>query len=106
MGAMKTTQPDLAAAWSACFRHLPKVSRTFALAIDGLPDPLRGEVCVAYLLCRVLDTVEDAPRLTPDQRRGLIDPVLDLLRETTPLPVPWFYILSLQPAFVYVSNYI
>ena len=89
MGPMRTKKPDAGAAWATCFRHLPKVSRTFALAIDGLPDPLRGEVCVAYLLCRVLDTVEDAPRLTSDQRRSLIDPLLDLLREADPLPISW-----------------
>lgn len=35
-------------------------SRTFALAIPSLPEPLRREVTVAYLLCRVLDTIEDA----------------------------------------------
>ena len=89
MGSMRTKQPDAGAAWSACFRHLPKVSRTFALAIDGLPEPLRGEVCVAYLLCRVLDTVEDAPDLTSDQRRSLIDPLLELLRQDAPLPLSW-----------------
>src|SRR5512135_2413986 len=89
MVSMKTSQHDPTMAWSACFRHLPKVSRTFALAIDGLPEPLRGEVCVAYLLCRVLDTVEDAPRLAPDQRRSLIDPVLGLLRQSGPLPGSW-----------------
>ena len=89
MVEMKTVQHEPTMAWSTCFRHLPKVSRTFALAIDGLPEPLRGEVCVAYLLCRVLDTVEDAPRLTPAQRRSLIDPLLGLLPEDDSLPASW-----------------
>lgn len=38
-------------------------SRTFAIAIPELPEPIRQEVTVAYLLCRALDTVED-PQLT------------------------------------------
>ncbi|MEO1335356.1 MAG: squalene/phytoene synthase family protein, partial [Myxococcota bacterium] len=42
-----------------CFEMLPKVSRTFALSIDALPETLRSAVCVSYLLCRVVDTIED-----------------------------------------------
>jgi farnesyl-diphosphate farnesyltransferase len=39
---------------------LQKTSRTFALTIPLLPDPLRTEVAVAYLLFRIIDTFEDA----------------------------------------------
>jgi len=77
-------------AWNSCFGHLPKVSRTFALAIDGLPEPLRGEVCVSYLLCRILDTVEDSPGLGSGERWGLIEPVLSSLRGEEGLPERWF----------------
>lgn len=42
---------------------LDKVSRTFALNIRVLPEPLRHEVMVAYLFCRMADTLEDAPDL-------------------------------------------
>lgn len=45
-------------AW--CFTVLPRVSRTFALNIRLLGPDLRLPVCVAYLLCRVADTLEDA----------------------------------------------
>ena len=38
---------------------LPQVSRTFALTIPELPEPLRTAVGNAYLLCRVADTIED-----------------------------------------------
>ncbi|HZD53552.1 MAG TPA: squalene/phytoene synthase family protein, partial [Woeseiaceae bacterium] len=38
---------------------LPGVSRTFALTIPQLPDPLRTVVTNAYLLCRIADTIED-----------------------------------------------
>jgi farnesyl-diphosphate farnesyltransferase len=41
-------------------RLLVRTSRTFALAIPLLPDPLRSEVGVAYLLFRIADTFEDA----------------------------------------------
>jgi farnesyl-diphosphate farnesyltransferase len=41
-------------------RLLVKTSRTFALAIPFLPEPLRREVGVAYLLFRIADTFEDA----------------------------------------------
>ncbi len=47
---------------------LEKVSRTFALTIPVLPDPLRRIVGNAYLLCRIVDTVEDEPALSPAQK--------------------------------------
>lgn len=40
--------------------HLNLVSRSFAFCIARLPEPLREQVGLAYLLCRVLDCVEDA----------------------------------------------
>lgn len=41
--------------------HLDRVSRSFALCIRQLPSPLREWIGLSYLLCRVVDTVEDAP---------------------------------------------
>ena len=43
---------------------LQKVSRTFALTIPMLPSPLARIVGNVYLLCRIADTIEDAPDLT------------------------------------------
>src|SRR5689334_17029718 len=43
-------------------RLLILTSRTFALAIPELPEPLRREVGIAYLLFRIADTFEDATR--------------------------------------------
>jgi farnesyl-diphosphate farnesyltransferase len=40
-------------------RILPEVSRTFAINIPVLPAPLDLVVTVAYLLCRIADTIED-----------------------------------------------
>src|ERR1700733_2703202 len=44
---------------------LPGVSRTFALTIPELPQALRTSVTHAYLLCRIADTIEDEPALSP-----------------------------------------
>ncbi len=41
--------------------HLDRVSRSFAFCIQKLEPPLRHWVSLSYLLCRVLDTVEDSP---------------------------------------------
>ncbi|MDX1667763.1 MAG: phytoene/squalene synthase family protein [Saprospiraceae bacterium] len=42
---------------------LQGVSRTFALTIPLLPERLEFAVSNAYLLCRIVDTIEDEPRL-------------------------------------------
>jgi farnesyl-diphosphate farnesyltransferase len=52
-------------------RLLDRVSRTFALTIPKLPPPLRLTVGNAYLLCRIIDTIEDEPTLTPEHKRRL-----------------------------------
>lgn len=46
---------------------LPHVSRTFALTIPQLPEGLRSAVTCAYLLCRIADTIEDEPALSPPE---------------------------------------
>src|SRR5277367_391363 len=46
---------------------LPHVSRTFALTIPQLPLRLRTAVTCAYLLCRIADTIEDEPALSPPE---------------------------------------
>jgi farnesyl-diphosphate farnesyltransferase len=53
---------------AACVRALPLVSRTFALSIEALPQELREPVRVAYLLCRIVDTIEDEPLVPPSER--------------------------------------
>lgn len=47
---------------------LLRTSRTFALSIPRLPEPLRREVTLAYLLFRIADTFEDATHW-PKERR-------------------------------------
>lgn len=48
---------------------LEGVSRTFALTIPQLPTQLYAVVANAYLLCRIVDTIEDEVSLSPEQKR-------------------------------------
>ena len=45
------------------------VSRTFALTIPLLPSDLLYIIANAYLLCRIVDTIEDEPALTGEEKR-------------------------------------
>ncbi len=47
---------------------LPGVSRTFALTIPQLKEPLCTVVTTAYLLCRIADTIEDDTNLTQQEK--------------------------------------
>lgn len=49
-------------------RLLAKTSRTFALAIPLLEEPLATQVGIAYLLFRIADELEDAPLWQRDRR--------------------------------------
>ncbi len=53
-------------------RTLPHVSRTFALTIPELPEALRTPVTNAYLLCRIADTIEDEPAVSPPETIALM----------------------------------
>jgi farnesyl-diphosphate farnesyltransferase len=48
---------------------LRQVSRSFALTIPQLPPALRSPVTNAYLLCRIVDTIEDEESLSLDRKR-------------------------------------
>jgi len=52
---------------------LSHVSRTFALSIRVLPPPLEETVRLAYLFCRVADTVEDDRVLPATERIALLE---------------------------------
>lgn len=51
---------------------LQRVSRTFALNIRVLPGPLENTVRLAYLFCRIADTVEDDRVLPASERIELL----------------------------------
>jgi farnesyl-diphosphate farnesyltransferase len=59
-----------------CALVLPAVSRTFAIGIRALPGQLGTAVLTAYLICRIADTVEDAPGLAPAAKGALLDALL------------------------------
>ena len=63
-------------------RILPHVSRTFALTIPQLPLPLRIAVTNAYLLCRIADTIEDEPALSPTESRVFLQRFTAVVRGT------------------------
>ncbi len=63
------------------FAHdvLPAVSRTFAISIRFLPGTLGTAVNVAYLLCRIADTIEDDNSTAPAKRAELLEQFLRTL---------------------------
>jgi 4,4'-diapophytoene synthase len=63
----RATPRSLAFVWDV----LPHVSRTFALTIPALRDPLKDWVATAYVLCRIADTVEDVEGISPARRLEL-----------------------------------
>jgi farnesyl-diphosphate farnesyltransferase len=68
-----------------CRAALPEVSRTFALNIPVLPAPLDLVVTVAYLLCRIADTLEDESVASAADRR----PLMDEFARLCTLPPDW-----------------
>jgi farnesyl-diphosphate farnesyltransferase len=64
-----------------CIEMLPQVSRTFAPTIRMLPKNLSIHVTVAYLLCRIADTVEDEASLGAPEKRKILNIFADIFRE-------------------------
>ncbi len=62
---------------------LPGVSRTFALTIPQLPEPLRPAITNAYLLCRTADTIEDSTTLSLDDKAQHYDALVGMLEGRT-----------------------
>lgn len=55
-----------------CYDMLNKVSRSFAVVIQQLPERLRDAICVFYLVLRALDTVEDDMALDDEVKVPLL----------------------------------
>ncbi len=62
-----------------CHSVIHRVSRTFAIGIERMDEPLSSYVCVSYLMCRIPDTIEDASHLTPRTKQTLLDEYARLL---------------------------
>jgi phytoene/squalene synthetase len=60
--------------------HLDRVSRSFAFCIERLEPPFRQWVSLSYLLCRVLDTVEDALWPEASEQSGQFQAFLEFLK--------------------------
>ncbi len=51
-----------------CYTSLKNVSRSFYVNTVALRNPIKDYVCVAYLLCRIADTIEDDPQLSVESK--------------------------------------
>ncbi len=59
---------------------LEGVSRTFALTIPQLPSQLYPAVANAYLLCRIVDTIEDEVSLNAEQKKQFCFSFIDIVK--------------------------
>jgi farnesyl-diphosphate farnesyltransferase len=59
---------------------LEGVSRTFALTIPQLPLTLYKAVANAYLLCRIVDTIEDEVSLSAEQKKYFCTAFIDIVK--------------------------
>lgn len=59
---------------------LEGVSRTFALTIPQLPKKLFPAVANAYLLCRIVDTIEDEVSLNAEQKQYFCSAFIDIVK--------------------------
>jgi farnesyl-diphosphate farnesyltransferase len=59
---------------------LEGVSRTFALTIPQLPEKLYAPVANAYLLCRIVDTIEDEVSLSPAQKKYFCSEFINVVK--------------------------
>lgn len=55
-----------------CYTILSKVSRSFAMVIQDLPEELRDATCIYYLVLRALDTIEDDMNLPAKEKHNLL----------------------------------
>ena len=59
---------------------LQHVSRTFALTIPQLPEPLSTVVANAYLLCRIADTIEDDKNMSAEKKKEYAELFIEVVK--------------------------
>ncbi len=64
--------PNRAADIAWCHDAVQDVSRTFALTVESLNEPMSTHICLGYLLCRIPDTIEDAGHIPPEDGAELL----------------------------------
>jgi len=77
---MNKFSPQIGKDFEYCVETLPKVSRTFALVISILKGEIHQAILLAYLLCRIADTIEDNSFLSADQKSELLNEFLKALK--------------------------
>ncbi|WP_062308061.1 squalene/phytoene synthase family protein [Polynucleobacter sinensis] len=82
---MNSPLPDLSADLAYQKAILSSVSRTFALTIPLLPPQIEAVVGNTYLLCRIVDTIEDAAELSPSKKQSLSRLFLDAVLGSIPV---------------------
>lgn len=55
-----------------CYEALKKVSRSFSIVIQQLPEELKDPVCLFYLILRGLDTIEDDMNIISTEKQELL----------------------------------
>ncbi len=82
--AIETRLRDLDALTSKAFQAhlLDGVSRTFALTIPQLPEPVHQIVANGYLLCRIVDTIEDEANLAREKKRQYCERFIAVVQGT------------------------
>lgn len=78
---------------------LGSVSRTFALTIPLLPPRIEKVIGNTYLLCRIVDTIEDAADLSPASKQALSTLFLDAVLEKASVSS------FVEPCLIALKNY-
>ncbi len=81
-------------------RLLERTSRTFALAIPLLEEPLATQVGLAYLLFRVADELEDAPRWGRERRARALASFVEWIDGPSDSP-EWMSLVENDPPTVH-----
>jgi farnesyl-diphosphate farnesyltransferase len=66
--------------WTYAEAMLQKVSRTFALNIQVLPTRIKRTILLAYLFCRIADTIEDDAELSTPSKQLLLSKFDEIFR--------------------------
>ncbi|MCH7659279.1 MAG: squalene/phytoene synthase family protein [Euryarchaeota archaeon] len=89
-GSPRSSLPETDADLEWCHEAVDGVSRTFALTIDVLEEPMSSRICVGYLLCRIADTIEDARHIPPKTQSRLLRTYYAVLDPADPTDVTAF----------------
>lgn len=90
------------------YEMLRRVSRTFALSIEQLPDILRDSITMAYLLLRVSDCLEDCETIPTENKPNLLRlwvAVLDQAEPVDTLVNKIAYLNGEEDAEIYVAQH-